>query len=236
MPDWVRRLAGKGTKGVDDKKAAQASPEPNPYAFVVPSYLRGGPYSAQAVPTYADNPSRSGVKDRYDTVTEQMQELPQGFRPPSNEPPQEWSRYNSDNIVRSKRDEHVINADEGRNSWIYQRQWRPVLNPYWMPNQVNRIQRSPHEYSMLRSPDHNYLGRRDLTGEHYSAAQTVTDQQALALKGMVPGRHRRSTVRVEPIAYGEMTSTVARRSGYSPNQATVVSPDANYGSRSFRLS
>ena len=234
MPDWIRRLAGKDPKQ-DGKKAQQASPPPNPYAFVVPSYLRGGPYSAQAVPTYADNPARTGVKDRYETVTEQSRELPQGFRPPSTEPPQEWSRYNSDNIVRSKEQVHVINADEGRNDWLYQRQWRPVLNPYWMPNQVNRIQRSPHAYSFLRAPDHNYLGQRTLTGEHYSAAQTVTDQQALSLKGMVPSRSRTTTVRVEPIAYGEFTNSVARRSGYAPKQASATAEDQYSGFRSFRL-
>lgn len=237
MPDWLRRLAGKDS-GADPKKAAQASPAPNPYAFVVPNYLRGSPYSAMAVPTYADNISRSGPHDRYDTPTEQHREWPKATaRPDSTKPPGEWSGYNEDQIIRSKAQEWVLNGAEGPQTWIDQYRYQLGQNPYeFKANVVVRPQRPPHEYAMIRDPDHNYLGKRELSGEHYSAAQSVTDQQALALKGMVPGRHRRSTVRVEPIAYGEMTSTIARRSGYAPNQATVTSPDSSFGSRSFRLS
>lgn len=236
MPDWLRRLAGKDS-GSDPKKEAQASPVANPYAFVVPNYLRGSPYSAMAVPTYADNLSRGGPKDRYDTPMEQHREWPKATaRPDSTKPPAEWSGYNQDQIIRSKEQEWVLNADEGPRAWIDQYRWQNHLNPYeFTANVVVRPQRPPHEYSMIRDPDHNYLGRRDLTGEHYSAAQTVTDQQALALKGMVPNRHRRSTVRVEPIAYGELTNTVARRSGFSPNQASATAPDSSFSSRSFRL-
>ena len=207
---------------------------PNTWPFVVPSYRRGGPYSAEAVPTYADEPSRTGVKDRYDTPTEQHNEWPMGDRPPSNQPPGRWGKYHQDQLERSRRDENVINADEG--NIAYQRNWVPVRNPYWWANQVNRPQRDPHEYSMLRNPDKNYLGRRDLRGLHYSAGQTVTDQQALALKGMQPQKHRSSTFRLEPIAFGEMTTSMSEPSGYAPQRATTASPRASSYVRSFRLS
>ena len=235
---WARL---RGRKEKEDPQAQrEASPPPNAYPFVVPSYRRGGPYSDEAVPTYSDNPYRTGVKDRYDTPMEQHRELPQGDRPPSNEPPGRWVKYHQDQIQRSKRDEHVLNADEGPVPWINQYRAPERPNPYErefnMGRNVGRIQRPPHEYSFLRSPDHNYLGRRDLTGEHYSAAQTVTDQQAVALKGMVPGRHRSSTFRLEPIAFGELTTSISEKSGFAPQQATEVSANAPGYSRSFRLS
>jgi len=230
-----RSLTGRQDKA-DDRAASEASPPANVYPFVVPNYRRGGPYSQEAVPTFADSPARTGVKDRYDTPTEQHRELPQGWGPPSTRPPGQWIGYNQDNIRRSKRDEHVLNADEGPTKWHHPWSWHPHNNPYWAPRpNIGRIQRPPHQYSFLRDPGKNYLGRRDLTGNHYSQAQTVTDQQAVALKGMQPGRHRRSTFRLEPIAFGELTTSISERSGFSPQQATVESASAGYPSRSFRL-
>lgn len=235
-----RSLADRNKSKANQKQTEEASPPPNAYPFVVPSYRRGGPYSDEAMPTFADNPSRSGVKERYWTPTQQMQFWPQGWGPPTNQPPGQWSGYNQDNLTRSKRDETVLNADEGSVAWINQYRFTNHQNPYeWGSNMgidTGRVQRPPHEYAMLRAPDKNYLGRRDLNGMHYSAAQTVTDQQALALKGMVPGRHRRSTFRLEPIAFGELTTTIAERSSFAPQQATFESPASQGYNRSFRLS
>lgn len=218
----------------ETEKADDAAAPANVYPFVVPNYRRGGPYSSEAVPTYSDSEYRSGVRDRYESPTEQHREWPRGWGPPSTMPPGQWIGYNQDNIQRSRRDEQVLNADEGPTEWIAQERWRPAHNPYYYRNNSDRIQRPPHEYSMIRKADKNYLGNRTLSGNHYSQAQMVSDEMALSLKGMVPSKNRRSVERVEPIAYGEMTNTRSGRRGFVKDAAYTAPEGAP--SASFRLS
>lgn len=231
---WFNKQTSFNASPADPVKASKAVPPANPYAFTVPSYLRGSPYSKEAVPTYADNQYQKNGPHDYQSLTWQQKWWPFGSRPSSDSPPAHWIGYYQDNFARSITDEHVLHADEGLP--LYQRNWIPRLNPYWSANTVNRPQRTVSDYNFLRNPGRNYLGRRDLTGEHYSAANTVTDQQAVALKGMSVNMHRRSTFRLEPVQYGENTVSVVADSGFSPAQATYVSPTSPSYTRSFRLS
>ena len=241
MPWSWQRNAGKKTREQSRKDQQAAPPIVDETAFVVPNYRRGAPWSQQARPTYADS-----LRDAHPLserpahpLTAVQRVLPFGTYPPAGKPPDEWSGYKQDNWQRSQEQEHVLNGDEGQafGSGIPKQELKhPALNPYWYINIPDRIQRAPWGYSFLRKFDQGVLGKRRLSGEHFSQAQTATDQQNVALQGMVAPLRRRSTFRMEPIAYGENTTTVVAQSGFSPAPATVESPVASWGSRSFRLS
>lgn len=222
------------TKPTPPAEIAAPPAQTNPYAFVVPSYRRGGPYSQEAVPQggsdrIGEHPDSSNIGD---TITKVQRRRPFGTYPPAGLPPDGWLGYKQDNWQRSQRDEDVLFGIPQRES---QHRVKMAKNPYFdNPNNVNRPQHAPHDYSFLRNPDWNYLGKRELSGEHYSQAQTVTDQSNVALKGLSVAPRRRSTFRLEPIQFGENTATVASQSGYAPQNSTFTSAITNTVA-SFRL-
>lgn len=221
------------------RNSKDAVPQQNTLAYTVPNYRRGSPYSKEAVPTYSDSPTYGAQgKHPYDTPTAQQGGLPFSTYPPSLSPPSEWIGYEQDNWQRSQKQEHVLFADEGAqfgHGIPAQGRWRPALNPYWQPNIVLRPQRQPHDYSFLRPFDRFTLGKRNLTGIHYSAAQSASDNHRTALRGMVPPSHRRSTFRLEPVQYGENSMSASASSGEFSRTSTVTSPVADWITRSFRL-
>jgi hypothetical protein len=235
-----KRNAGNSRREQSLSDRHNAPPQANPYAFVNPNYRRGGPWSEQPLPTYADTIGSHPNSDHpYDTITAQQKVLPYGTYPPAGSPPDKWNGYKLDNFTRSIDQEHVLNADEGRHFGSEipaQQRKRPALNPYWYRNVPDRPQRAPDGYQFLRKFDQGVLGRRNLTGNHFSQAQTVTDNNRLALQGMIAPLRRRSTYRLEPIAYGEDTVTVADATGFVPAPGVVDSPiTPSFGPRSFRL-
>lgn len=227
----------KTSQGKKKEEVKTAGPiDVSPYT--VPNYRRGAPYSDQAVPVYADEPRRfrMGVH-QYDTITEQQSEMPFGTYPAAGHPPSEWIGYKQEPYRRSLRFEIVQNAEEGTEFGAEgtpkQRRMRWAMNPYWQPNIVNRPQRPPHEWSFLRPFDRYTLGLRRLNGSHYSQAQTATDNNRVALQGMVPPLRRRSTFRSEPVQHGDNTYSAVASSTSLPGP--VMSPVAGLGTRSFRL-
>lgn len=233
-----RRNQGKETP--PDKREQVATAPPNDVSpFTVPNYRRGGPYSQEAVPTYTDAMQRQAGEHGYETITEQHRRFPWSTYPPAGYPPSEWTGYEQDNWQRSQEDENVVNAEEGPQFGVKipkQVRMHPALNPYWLPNIVKRPQRSPAEWSFLRPFDRYTLGKRALNGSHYSQAQTATDNNRLALQGMVPPLRRRSTYRLEPVQLGENTySALANSTEGSPGPGPVISAVAGTVPRSFRL-
>lgn len=226
------------TRGRRRKESEQAVPPNNTDEFTVPSYRRGSPYSKEAQPTYADRNTFQQGKHPYDNLTAQQAGLPFGTYPPSTKPPQEWVGYKQDNYARSIRDEHVLNADEGIPFGAgipAQHRNHPALNPYWNANIVKRIQRAPNEYSFLRLFDRQVLGRRSLNGTHFSQGQNATDNNRLALQGMVPAIRRRSTFRLDPVQYADNSVQASDSSDYVNQYGSVTSGLADLYARSFRL-
>lgn len=220
-----------------------APPDADVTAFITPNYRRGGPYSEQPAPTYSDS-----LRDAHPLserpshpLTAVQQTLPYGTYPPAGEPPDKWNGYKLDNFTRSIDQEHVLDSDEGQafgSEIPRQRRIHPALNPYWYINIPDRIQRAPDHYSFLRKFDQGVLGKRRLSGDHYSQGQMATDNHRTALQGMVAPLRRRSTFRMEPIPYGEDTVTVVEDTGYTPAAQIVKSPTPQYDvvtARSFRL-
>lgn len=211
------------------REAEKADPPEDYNAFVVPNYQRGAPY-VQANPVYTEHPSitRKKSKHEYESVTEQQHESGKAQYPEAGRPPGWYRFYRSDSWQRSQREEHVLNADEG--PIIHQWDKRAgSQNPYYVPNIVERPQRSPHEYSFVRLFD-RMLGARNLSGEHYS--QATLGMSSAPLKGMTPPMHRRSTHRLDPSQI-DVTDTTGE---YVPG-LTFSSPGSAPGpSRAYRLS
>lgn len=251
MWSW-RRNQGDG-QTADAKKADEALPEYGTAEFTEPGYRRGGPYSQEAVPTYADSMARIRGRRPYDTISNIQEGLPFGTRPPANKPPDTWSGYKQDNWQESQRQEHVLNGDEGNRfggpeSMVGregtdnivqavvppQRRAHPALNPYWYKNVVLRPQHAPNGYSFVRKFDQGVLGARRLNGNHFSEAQTVSDNNRLALAGQVAPLRRRSTARLEPVQTASNTIQGTESSGEFQSPTTYMSPWTG-SSRSFRL-
>lgn len=247
---WRRNQGKQRTDNA--RKADQALPEYGTAEYTEPNYRRGAPYSQEAVPTYADSMRRIRGQRPYDPITDQQASLPFGTYPASTSPPAEWIGYEQDNWQRSKDDEHVLNGDEGRRfgtpqSTIghnpddvisrripgqHRSHW--ALNPYWYKNVVKRPQRTPSEWSFIRRFDQGVLGARRLNGMHYSQAQTVSDNNRLALAGQISPLRRRSTFRLEPTQYASNTIQGTEASGEFTDPTTYMSPWAG-SARSFRL-
>lgn len=238
MWSWRRN---QGEQRVDDpRKAADALPDYGTDEFTEPNYRRGGPYSQEAVPTYADALSRQAGRRPFRPLTHVIESLPFGTYPASTSPPGEWIGYKQDNLTRSvdpEYGENVINGEEGPrygDHWPGQRRMRWAMNPYWKANVVTRPQRTPHEWSFVRPFDRYVLGERRLNGMHYSQAQTATDNNRLALAGQVPQRHRRSTFRLEPTQTASNNIQGSESSGVMNDPGTYLSPWSG-ASRSFRV-
>jgi hypothetical protein len=202
------------SKNSNESKAQHAAPPPDPSAYVVPSPRgRVGPYVAANF-DYADNPespnyaAATGGRKRW-----RNKKLSQGgetfIAPPSTYPaaghdPDDWHGYTMEDYWSSQRNEHLINGDEGNPPFGYKR-FHAALNPYWYRIPDSRIVRTPHEWDFRRPFDQqNKLGRRYLTGEHYSAANIgMTANPSESLKGLTAQKQRRTTYRVEPIEWGE---------------------------------
>ena len=234
----------KGNKRREQSAAdqAHAAPEADVTAFIVPNYRRGGPWSQQAAPTYSDS-----LRDDHPLserpshpLTAVQQNLPYGTYPPAGSPPDKWNGYKLDNYVRSIDQEHVLDSDEGQqfgSEIPRQRRMHPALNPYWYINIPDRIQRAPDHYSFIRKFDQGVLGKRALSGDHFSQGQMATDNHRTALQGMIAPLRRRSTFRMEPIPYGEDTVTMVEQTGFVPAGDVVTTPiDQTPTNRSFRLS
>lgn len=236
-----RRNEGRKSREQSLRDQRLAPPDVDETAFINPNYRRGGPWSAQALPTYSDS-----LRDDHELserpshpLTAVQQSLPYGTYPPAGEPPDKWNGYKLDNWIRSQDQEHVLDSDEGQVFGAEiprQRRMHPALNPYWYINIPDRIQRAPDHYSFLRRFDQGVLGKRRLSGDHFSQGQMATDNHRTALQGMVPSMRRRSTFRMEPIPYGEDTVTVVDNSGFVPASEIVTSPRYDEPTnRSFRL-
>jgi hypothetical protein len=214
--------------------ADRAAPVENPGgAFTVPNYDVGGPYVV-AAPNYTSNPGVTDPHTPHDwqSVGEQFSQFRRygGTYPEAGEPPEEWSGYYHESWQRSEKQENVINAAEGFPNPQRFLQW--ALNPYWYRNDVNRPQRTPHEYSFVRAFDKGVLGKRQLTGDHGSEA--TIGMSSAPLKGMSVPSRRRSTYRIDPIQYS--VATVDDSIENPPFSTTFTSPEADFGSRSYRLS
>lgn len=237
-----QRNKGKKDRANTLKDQRAAAPVADPVAFTEPGYRRGGPFSREPLPTYADTigSHQDNRTHAYDKITDQQKSLPFGTYPAAGSPPADWIGYELEPYERSIKDEHVLNGDEGHAfgpEIPTQRRMQWALNPYWYKNIVQRPQRAPDGYSFTRKFDQGVLGARRLNGNHFSQAQTATDNHSTALQGMVAPLRRRSTFRLEPIAYGEDTVTLVDSTGFVPAPGTVQTPIvANYGPRSFRLS
>ena len=250
---WSWRRNQGDARADDARKADQALPEYGTAEYTEPNYRRGAPYSQEAVPTYADSMRRIRGQRPYDDITDQQESLPFGTYPPSGKPPSTWIGYEQDNWRRSERDEHVLNGDEGRRFGSLQSTIGPhgtdqviqepipgqhrqhwALNPYWYKNIVNRPQRTPSEWTFIRKFDQGVLGARRLNGNHFSQAQTVSDNNRLALAGQVSPLRRRSTFRLEPTQYASNTVQGTEESGEFTDPTTYMSPWAG-AARSFRL-
>lgn len=236
------------------RKADEALPDYGTAEYTEPNYRRGGPYSQEAVPTYADSMRRIRGQRPYDEITDVQASLPFGTYPPAGKPPDQWSGYKTWPWQRSQRDEHVLQSDEGspfggpertvgsdgtdditiaQAPEQHRAHW--ALNPYWYKNVVRRPQRAPDGYSFVRRFDQQILGARRLNGNHFSQGQTVSDNNRLALAGQVSPLRRRSTFRLEPTQYASNTVQGTEDSGSFQDPTTYMSPWAG-SSRSFRLS
>jgi len=250
MWSWRRNQGDK--QDSDARKAQEALPEYGTVEYTEPNYRRGAPYSQEAIPTYADSMSRIRGPRPYDLITDQQASLPFGTYPPAGVPPTKWLGYEQDNWQTSQQQEHVLQGDEGSpfggpertvgrgtdNIVIAtapgQRRMHPALNPYWYKNVVRRPQRAPDGYSFVRKFDQGVLGARRLNGNHFSQAQTVSDNNRLALAGQVAPLRRRSTFRLEPTQVASNTIQGTETSGDFQDPTTYMSPWAG-SSRSFRL-
>ncbi len=214
MFEWSRM-----SKTRREKAATHAAPPPNPSAFTVPSPRgRTGPYVAANF-TYSENPAypnydeATGGRVEWRTEVVDGQPYPSGTYPPAGYAPEEWNGYYRENWQDSQRNEHLVNGEEGQ-PLIGQR-YHPALNPYWYRIPNSRPQRTPHEYDFRRPFDQqNKLGKRNLTGEHYSAANIgMTANPSESLKGMSAQKRRRTTHRFEPTEFGENVVMSSSSSG-----------------------
>lgn len=218
MFEWSRM-----SKTRREKQAMHAAPPPNPSAFTVPGPRgRTGPYVAANF-TYADNPQSpnydeaTGGREEWRTRTDITghigEAMPSGTYPAAGHPPEDWNGYYTEDWQSSQRNEIVVNADEGLP--LIGERYHPALNPYWYKIPNSRVQRTPHEYDFTRPFDQqNKLGRRNLTGVHYSAANIgMTANPSESLKGMTSQKRRRTTHRIEPIEYGENMTMSSSGSG-----------------------